>query len=129
MENAARHSRLVQIFRAGKHSTIVALIQSFTSFVGVLTRNSFLYRWLTTEPEPDVIVIDLTETWSVGPIIRGVDRVVQFLQPRWRSSGFESLFQRIGEVSERLVSGSVSLGVFARLLQPPAEPDSKKEQD
>lgn len=42
-------------------------------------RSSFLYRWLTTEPDPDVIVIDLRETYTVGPVIRLLDRVVNAL--------------------------------------------------
>lgn len=40
-------------------------------------RHSWLYRWLTHEPEPDVIVIDLRETYTVGPIIRILDRLFE----------------------------------------------------
>jgi hypothetical protein len=36
-------------------------------------RGSYLYRWLTAEPDPDVIVIDLRETWTVGPVITMLD--------------------------------------------------------
>ncbi|WP_436902623.1 hypothetical protein [Halovenus halobia] len=36
-------------------------------------RGSWLYRWLTAEPDPDVIVIDLRETRIVGPILRVLD--------------------------------------------------------
>jgi len=42
-----------------------------------ITRASFLFRWLTKEPEPEVIVIDLRETWTVGPIIALLDRFVE----------------------------------------------------
>lgn len=38
-------------------------------------RGSWLYRWLTDEPDPDVIVIDLRETRIVGPILRVLDWV------------------------------------------------------
>lgn len=34
------------------------------------------YRWLTAEPDPDVIVIDLRETRTVGPIIAAIDGAV-----------------------------------------------------
>ncbi|MDB9249188.1 hypothetical protein PN419_09310 [Halorubrum ezzemoulense] len=44
-------------------------------------RDSFLYRWLTAEPDPDVIVIDLRETWTVGPFIRLLDAVLDRLLP------------------------------------------------
>ncbi|CCQ32998.1 hypothetical protein HTIA_0858 [Halorhabdus tiamatea SARL4B] len=36
-------------------------------------RTSWLYRWLTAEPEPDVIVIDLRETAIVGPLLGVLD--------------------------------------------------------
>jgi len=44
-------------------------------------RASFLYRWLTAEPEPDVIVIDLRETLTVGPIIAMLDRALRTAVP------------------------------------------------
>lgn len=49
-------------------------------------RHSWLYRWLTTEPEPDVIVIDLRETYTVGPFIRLLDRIIDQLVPALESS-------------------------------------------
>lgn len=39
-------------------------------------RHSALYRWLTAEPDPDVIVIDLRETWTVGPVIAVLDWLI-----------------------------------------------------
>lgn len=45
------------------------------------TKTSYLYRWLTKEPEPDVIVIDLRDTLSVGPIIALLDQLVSLLIP------------------------------------------------
>jgi hypothetical protein len=44
-------------------------------------RDSFLYRWLTAEPDPEVIVIDLRETWTVGPFIHRLDAVLDRLLP------------------------------------------------
>ncbi|WP_136718018.1 hypothetical protein [Halorientalis salina] len=55
--------------------------------VGRWTRGSWLYRWLTKEPDPDVIVIDLRETWTVGPVIAGLD---------WLAGGAGKLVQRSG---------------------------------
>jgi len=46
---------------------------------GRYVRASFLYRWLTAEPDPEVIVIDLRETWTVGPFIVLLDRVISEL--------------------------------------------------
>jgi hypothetical protein len=39
-------------------------------------RASWLYRWLTAEPEPDVVVIDLRETVVVGPVLSLLDRLL-----------------------------------------------------
>lgn len=39
-------------------------------------RSSFLYRWLTAEPEPEVIVIDLRETFTVRPFIVALDEAL-----------------------------------------------------
>lgn len=38
-------------------------------------RHSFTYRWLTAEPDPEVVVIDLRETWTVGPVLGLVERL------------------------------------------------------
>ena len=43
--------------------------------------HSSLYRWLTAEPEPEVIVIDLRETYTIGPILRLLDRFGAWLAP------------------------------------------------
>lgn len=39
-------------------------------------RTAWLYDWLTAEPEPEVIVIDLRETRTVGMVLSTLDRVV-----------------------------------------------------
>jgi hypothetical protein len=59
--------------------------------IGDWTRQSFLYRWLTKEPDPEVIVIDLRETYTVGPIITLLDRLGARLAPWWRASGCRRL--------------------------------------
>jgi len=52
-----------------------------TNIVQQVVAGSFIYRWLTAEPEPEVIVIDLRETWTVGPMITIIDRVLKgFIQ-------------------------------------------------
>lgn len=48
--------------------------------------SSWLYRWLTSEPEPDVIVIDLRETRTVGPILKRLNRLIVDLSPGTASS-------------------------------------------
>lgn len=53
-----------------------SLLFAFFGLLGKWIEASWLYRWLTAEPDPDVIVIDLRETWTVGPILGVIDWVV-----------------------------------------------------
>lgn len=46
-----------------------SLLFAFFGLLGKWIEASWLYRWLTAESDPDVIVIDLRETWTVGPIL------------------------------------------------------------
>ncbi len=82
--------------------------------------SSYLYRWLTKEPDPDVIVIDLRETRTVGPFIRLLDAVIEWLIPIWRNSGAKALREDInaGIQNAPLRVGGVALAAatFASLL-------------
>ncbi|SFH44737.1 hypothetical protein SAMN04488066_104121 [Halorubrum aquaticum] len=49
------------------------------SHVAAWVRSSAIYAWLTAEPDPEVIVIDLRETWTVGPFLKILDWVIDFL--------------------------------------------------
>ncbi|WP_049910758.1 hypothetical protein [Halorubrum coriense] len=77
IQRAARTSRLGQLWR-----------RTITLFKG-----SYLYRWLTAEPDPDVIVIDLRETWTVGPFIRLLDAVIERVLPAFEDSRAASAVQ------------------------------------
>jgi hypothetical protein len=57
-------------------------------------RSSYLFRWLTAEPDPNVIVIDLRETWTVGPFIRLLDATLDRLAPAVRESRVAGAVQR-----------------------------------
>lgn len=87
-------------------------------------RRSFLYRWLTAEPEPDVIVIDLRETLTVGPWLRALERTIRWLLPaavssllfrvgRWTASAIER--RPLGVLGVALVGLAGLLGVAAGL--------------
>lgn len=67
-----------------------------TDRLAAVVRGSWLYRWLTAEPDPDVVVIDLRETYTVGPFVRLLD----------------GLLDRAGDWSEssRFVAGARSGG-------------------
>ncbi len=65
--------------RALAGSRVATAARGVTLRLRTLVQRSFLYRWLTAEPDPDVIVIDLRQTWTVGPFLRVLDRVVDVL--------------------------------------------------
>lgn len=54
-------------------------------------RQSYLFQWLTAEPEPDVIVIDLRETITVGPLLSVLDRTVPVVGQSWCESRIHTL--------------------------------------
>lgn len=57
------------------------LVQGTRHVEGTLARwfqGSRIVQWFLAEPDPDVIVIDLRETYTIGPVLRVLDRLVQF---------------------------------------------------
>jgi hypothetical protein len=79
-------------------SRIVQTGQSITVRVAAVTRASYLYRWLTKEPDPAVVVIDLRETYTVGPFIELLDRLVPHVERAWNGSSLKRATARTGEL-------------------------------
>lgn len=105
---------------AGKYSRVAVLAGTCRRYV----EGSWLYRWLTAEPDPDVIVIDLRETWTVGPILTAIERFGRWLVPAAGQSWTASLTRRSHAVAKarpvRLVSvvvGAATLALFAASLR------------
>lgn len=90
IQAAVTHSRLFGVYsmpsagfnQASARSQLIKLV----SRGRLLITHSWLYRWLTAEPEPDVIVIDLRETLSVGPILRLLEQAINRVVPAAVSS-------------------------------------------
>lgn len=68
---------------------------------GRVARASWLYRWLTAETEPEVIVTDLSETWTVGPVIAALDRATVAAARLARRTGLVRASARARAVYER----------------------------
>ncbi|WP_143920326.1 hypothetical protein [Halorhabdus utahensis] len=71
------------LFGAGRRSSAACrLFRTIQRFL----RHSPIYRWLTSEPDADVIVIDLRETVTVGPVLRLVQPLGSILSQWYRGS-------------------------------------------
>lgn len=90
-------------------------------------RASFLYRWLTKEPEPDVVVIDLRETLSVGPFIALLDRVLRWIVPYWAQSIPGRVLGALVDWGERVADTRVGRLLVA-VLEPPEPPERVERQ-
>ena len=77
-------------------SRVVQTGQSITARAAAVTRASSLYRWLTKEPDPEVVVIDLRETYTVGPFVRLLDRLVPHVERAWNGSSLKRATDRTG---------------------------------
>ncbi len=105
---------------AVEHARFTALVRTLARW----TRHAWLYRWLTAEPEPEVIVIDLRETYTVGPIIAALDWLAARVGPRWRASRVRSALRRAEERVEPLLEtvAESRVGKLLRALFVPPEP-------
>ena len=98
-------------------------------------RQSFLYRWLTTEPDPDVIVIDLRETYTMGPVIALLDRFVPTVDRTWHGSLLHRVTERFRTSPKRQwITESRTIRLLKAALEPPeppaeARPKPSDEQD
>ncbi|WP_336326831.1 hypothetical protein [Halovenus sp. HT40] len=100
---------------AGDSSSLVAgsVLFAFVGLLGTWIEASWLYRWLTAEPDPDVIVIDLRETWTVGPVLAVIDWFVTRLATigehassvRLAGQGSRLLADRPVQVASALLGG------------------------
>ena len=128
LQNAARHSRFGTIADSVGNSALVAIGRSIAAFILSVSRNSLIYRWLTKEPEPEVIVIDLRETWSVGPFIRTIDRGQTILQPYYSRSRLKYTIDRYISAAETFADRPI-FHRLRRFLAPPTAEDPTEEQE
>ena len=81
-------------------SRIASALRTAGSRASSWVRHSALYQWLTAEPDPEVIVIDLRETWTVGPVLQILDWIIDRLVDAADDSRVVSFVQR-GAVATR----------------------------
>ena len=96
---------------AGSH--VVSTLRTVGTRVASWVRHSALYRWLTAEPDPDVIVIDLRETRTVGPILHILDWVIDRLAGAAKDSRAVAAIQRGITVTAKAPLRAAGLGIAA----------------
>jgi len=126
MSSATREgSTTIRLLRQSRQWFSTAAEQATTT-AQTLVSGSFTYRWLTAEPDPEVIVIDLRETWTVGPVIAVVDRLLAaFTESTQTSRVAEATYTVITAFRERpirvvsltVVAGSVSVLLLGGITQ------------
>ncbi|RLM89971.1 hypothetical protein [Haloarcula sp. Atlit-7R] len=93
-------------------------------------RESYCYRWLTKEPDPEVIVIDLRETYAVGPFIALLDRIVPYVQHAWQHSRVGStvkhVFERFNEKVLDPLAETRGYELAVSVLAPPEPPERER---
>ena len=102
-------------------------LASVASRLVATTEYAIVYRWFTRDRESEPVVVDLGATYSLGPLVRGIDRAGSMLAPAWRTSRLKPLTERTKTL---LVIGSDSQTVrlFTRLLEAP-EPRERKDEE
>lgn len=96
-------------------------------------RGSFLYRWLTAKPDPQVVVVDLRESVTVGPLVRmldwvhsrlaassthsrtyraGIETVAEFRRAPLRVAGFVLCVAALSALSLDVLTGGFSVSAL-----------------
>lgn len=79
-------------------------------------RASFIYRWLTAEPDPEVIVIDLRETYTVGPLLTALDYCVTPFAGAWRTARSGTFVRNVYETVRDQPVRTASFAALGALL-------------
>lgn len=109
---------------ARENSAAVGLLQRVEHRGATIVRASRLYRWLTAEPDPTVVTIDLRETYTVGPVLRLTERLVTPVVTRWKQSRLNDTATAAGRRTRRLAETSWTVGLLAQLFVPPEPPEA-----
>jgi hypothetical protein len=76
-----------RVSNAAERSRVLGTVRRVESTLNRWVQGSRTVQWFLAEPEPEVIVIDLRETYTVGPVIRALE---------WASSRGSEIAERTG---------------------------------
>ena len=94
-------------------SRVVDRTKAAGETTGKLVRNSHLYQWLTTVAEPEVVCLDLRETYAVGSVAAALDRAREVVGETGAASRVACSTARAVE----LISSSRVAGLARRLVE------------
>ena len=107
-------------------SRLVSIARQGSQWLATVTTSSLLYGWLTEEPDPDVIIIDLRKTWTVGPFITLIDAFIEWIAPIWRASQLAGLAAKAAGTGEYLADTRYG-SILIELLEPPESPKQRTD--
>lgn len=110
------------------HDTASPRISAVRSWTIGVIRRSFIYRWFTTPPEPEVIVIDLRETATIGPVLFLLERILAVLRPWFDASHLGRGIDRLSVLVSRSIDTRLGQTIVA-LFEPPEPPESPQQTD
>jgi hypothetical protein len=123
-----RASTLWKVVSSPGESYVVTKMTALRDTTARMAQDSFLFQWLTKEPEPDIVIIDLHETRTVGPIIRILKWAVERIQPYWQGAGLNRGYERLVKIGEQASKTRVGI-MIGRLLAPPDLQQDEPEED
>lgn len=120
MERLSRSSTIVAALRSAGtvfgSSVERSTLGRATRAIEAATRSSFTYRWLTAEPQTEVVVVDLRETIVFGSLLAALEGPLEtFLSKRTGSRLFEAGGRSIEYVEDAPVR-ALSIVVLAGLV-------------
>lgn len=84
--------------------------------VSAALRSSYVLRWLTAEPETDVIVIDLNDSIVLRPFLRTIDEAADTFHAHWRGSVVYGVSDRIAEFVADTPVRALSLVILSMMI-------------
>lgn len=82
---------------AVERSRVIGTLETIESTLQRWASGSRIVQWFLAEPDPEVIVIDLRETYTVGPVIRALDWTIVRADRLAERTGLASLFRQMAQ--------------------------------
>lgn len=105
-----------RIREAGRKSLDHSTLHKLVNWIERIARASWVYRWFTREPDPEVVVIDLRDTVTIGPILTLLEHFVTRMRRYAQGATFRTVAERITESLVNHPIQTVSIVVLATVI-------------